>query len=48
MQDVNGELLFEIKRMQKDAPETFYRTLAADLHLDFLTVLKFTRALDRL
>ena len=46
--DVNGELLYEIKKMQKDAPESFYGTLRNELGFDFVTVLKFTRALDRI
>ena len=48
LQDVNGELLYEIKKMQKDAPEAFYKSLGNDLGFDFVTILKFTRALDRI
>ena len=45
---INGDLLTEIKRMQQRAPEHFYRTLHDDLQMDFITVLKFTRALGKL
>ena len=45
---INGELLYEIRKMQRQAPEHFYITLKTELGLDFLMVLKFTKALDRL
>jgi len=32
--------------MQTSAPESFYASLRADLALDFVTMMKFTRALS--
>ena len=48
LRDVNGELLYEIRKMQKEAPEAFYKSLGNELGFDFITILKFTRALDRI
>ena len=45
---INGELLVEVRKMQQRAPETFYAMVKAELNLDFISTLKFTRALDKL
>jgi len=34
--------------MQVTAPESFYSSLRADLSLDFVTMMKFTKALSSL
>ena len=46
--DLTGRLLLEVRRMQTTAPESFYTSLRADLSLDFVTMMKFTRALSSL
>jgi len=46
--DLTGRLLLEVRRMQTTAPESFYSSLRADLSLDFVTMMKFTRALSSL
>ena len=46
--DVTGKLLLEVRRMQTSAPESFYASLRSDLSLDFVTMMKFTRALSSL
>jgi len=46
--DLTGKLLLEVRRMQTTAPESFYTSLRADLSLDFVTMMKFTRALSSL
>lgn len=48
LRGVTGDLLLEIKRMQQTAPEAFYSAMRTDLQLDFLSILKFTRALAAL
>lgn len=44
--DLTGGLLLEVRRMQVTAPESFYSSLRADLSLDFVTMMKFTKALS--
>lgn len=46
--DVTGRLLLEVRRMQTSAPESFYTSLRTDLSLDFVTMIKFTKALSSL
>jgi len=46
--DLTGGLLLEVRRMQVAAPESFYSSLRADLLLDFVTMMKFTKALSSL
>jgi len=46
--DVTGKLLLEVRRMQMSAPESFYTSLRSDLSLDFVAMMKFTRALSGL
>jgi len=45
---VTGKLLLEVRRMQMSAPESFYTSLRSDLSLDFVAMMKFTRALSGL
>ena len=45
---VNGELLVQVIRMQRVAPETFYTTLRKELGFSFLSTLRFTKALEKL
>jgi len=45
---LTGQLLVEVRRMQTTAPESFYTSLRSDLSLDFVTMMKFTRALSSL
>lgn len=45
---INGELLLQVLRMQKAAPETFYTTLRKELGFSFVSTLKFTKALEKL
>jgi len=45
---LSGQLLLEVRRMQMTAPESFYTSLRSDLSLDFVTMMKFTRALSSL
>jgi len=45
---LTGRLLLEVRRMQATAPESFYACLRTDLLLDFVTMMKFTRALSSL
>ena len=46
--EFTGELLIQLKKMQKAAPEHFYHTLEKTLGLDLIMQLKFTKALDDL
>jgi len=46
--DMTGSLLMEVRRMQTSAPESFYFSLRSDLSLDFVSMMKFTRALSTL
>ena len=48
LRGLTGELLLEMQRMQKNAPESFYTTLRKELQLDFVCILKFSRALSSL
>jgi len=45
---LDGELLMEIRRMQRTAPESFYSNMKTELGLDFMSTLRFSRALDKL
>jgi len=45
---VNGELLEQVRRLQVAAPDTFYAVLKRDLGLEFIDILKFTAALEKL
>ena len=46
--ELTGGLLLEVRHMQVTAPESFYSSLRADLSLDFVTMMKFTKALSSL
>ncbi|XP_046330967.2 uncharacterized protein LOC124114439 isoform X2 [Haliotis rufescens] len=46
--DFDGGLLFELKKLQKNAPEFFYTNLKSEIGLKFCDVLRFSRALSML
>ena len=46
--NVNGDLLRELQRMRVNAADYFYSTLKTDLKMNFVQVLKFSGALDKL
>lgn len=45
---MDGELLHQLIKMWQISPDFFYRSLKEDLKLNFLEILKFSKALDEL
>ena len=44
----SGDLLLQLQKMMKTAPEHYYHTLEKQLQFDLLVTLKFTKALEEL
>ncbi|CAH1775998.1 unnamed protein product [Owenia fusiformis] len=47
-QELDGELLLELKKMHRQAPEFFFNTLKVDYKFKLITMLKFTKALEKI
>lgn len=47
LKDLDGELLFQMYRQSQRAPEYFHNSMSKELGLNYLQVLKFTRALEK-
>lgn len=45
--DVDGEMLFQMLRQSQRAPEFFHNAVSKELGLNYIQLLKFTRALEK-